>query len=305
VVIQFDIPASVIPSNAVITKATLSLYAHAKYKSNWNNDKKYVYQITESWDESTVTYRNKPSYNNQSIASNDNTSTGVWESYDVTEAIKDIVENNAYNYGFLVKLQERSYRGVKFRSSESGEITERPKLTITYETTDTEEPVVKVKTPNGGEVWQEGATKNITWEATDNAAVVSASLYYSADAGASWTMIGDISGNPGSYTWTVPNDVSTSCKIKVEAEDAAGNKGSDESDSEFTISPMTGINTNSYKILPHANYTITVINVQGREITTFTSNTIGNINRKLSSGVHIIHISTPGEKIVKKYSLIK
>lgn len=54
------------------------------------------------------------------------------------------------------------------RSSGHNEITERPKLTITYETQDTEPPEVAVTSPDGGEVWEKGMTDNSTRDATDD-----------------------------------------------------------------------------------------------------------------------------------------
>ncbi len=304
-VIKFDIPTSVIPENSTITEAVLSLYAHAKYKSNWNNDKKYLYKLTQSWNESSVTYKNKPSYNNQSIANSSNTSIGVWETYDVTDEIIDIVENNEDNYGFLLKMQEYSYRGVKIRSSESSNSEQRPKLTITYETQDTEPPEVTLTSPDGGEVWKEGTANTITWDATDNVSVVSCALYYCTDARATWKLIKNINGNPGTLSCTVPNAVSKTCKIKVEAADAAGNKGSDESDQSFTIDPMTGINQNILKVTPYQKHTVTVTNIQGRAINTFKTDNLKNLDRVLPSGVHIIHITTPDKRLIRKYSIIK
>jgi subtilisin family serine protease len=100
---------------------------------------------------------------------------------------------------------------------------------------DTELPVVMVIQPNGGEVWNVGSVYTITWNATDNIGVTSTSIYYSYDGGANYDLIDNLSGNPGSYDWTVPNTPSTQCLVKVYAYDAAANEGSDVSDAFFTI----------------------------------------------------------------------
>jgi len=100
---------------------------------------------------------------------------------------------------------------------------------------DVEPPVVTVTQPNGGEVWTVGQTYAITWSATDNIGVTSTSLYYSYDGGADYYLIDNLSGNPGTYDWTVPNTPSTQCLVQVFAYDAAANEGSDVSDAYFTI----------------------------------------------------------------------
>ncbi len=105
---------------------------------------------------------------------------------------------------------------------------------------DTEPPVVTVTQPNGGEVWNVGSVYTITWNATDNIGVTSTSLYYSYDGGANYNFIDNLSGNPGSYDWTVPNTPSTQCLVKVYAYDAAANEGSDVSDAFFTIEAAPG-----------------------------------------------------------------
>jgi subtilisin family serine protease len=106
--------------------------------------------------------------------------------------------------------------------------------------TDTIPPEVTVTAPNGGEVWTAGQTYTIAWNATDNVGVTQTSLSYSHDGGANYTLIENLSGNPGSYDWTVPNTPSTTCLVKVEAYDGASNMGSDVSDGYFTIEEAPG-----------------------------------------------------------------
>ena len=107
-------------------------------------------------------------------------------------------------------------------------------------TPDTEPPTVTVTAPNGGEVLAVGGSYTITWTAADNRGVASTSLYYSYDGGTNYNFITTLSGNPGSYAWTVPNTPSTQCLIKVYAYDAASNQGWDVSNNFFTIQTPTG-----------------------------------------------------------------
>ena len=105
---------------------------------------------------------------------------------------------------------------------------------------DTQAPVVTVTAPNGGEIMNVGSVYTIRWTATDNVGVSSTSLYYSYDGGANYSLITTLSGNPGSYAWTVPNTPSTQCLVRVRAYDAAGNQGLDVSNGFFTIQVPQG-----------------------------------------------------------------
>jgi subtilisin family serine protease len=100
---------------------------------------------------------------------------------------------------------------------------------------DTEPPVVTVVQPNGGETLNVGSVYNIQWNATDNIGITSIDVDYTYDGGTNWFDVADLSGNPGSYDWTVPNTPSTTCLVKVYAYDAATNEGLDVSDAYFTI----------------------------------------------------------------------
>ena len=89
--------------------------------------------------------------------------------------------------------------------------------------------------PNGGQTLTAAGTTTITWTATDNVAVSSVDLYYSADGGATYTLIVAGLANTGSYVWTLPSTATVLGRIRVVARDAAGNTGSDVSNSNFTI----------------------------------------------------------------------
>ena len=86
-----------------------------------------------------------------------------------------------------------------------------------------------VTSPNGGEIWDVGSTHNITWSKLNNTGRW-VWLEYSTDGGTTWTIDGS-SSNDGSYPWTIPDDVSTRCLVKVTSTSWA----SDISDNNFTI----------------------------------------------------------------------
>jgi hypothetical protein len=72
--------------------------------------------------------------------------------------------------------------------------------------------------------------------------VVTVNLYYTKDGAVTWALINSkpITGNPGSYSWTVPpvKKAKKQCKVKVVLRDTGGIAlGKDTSDGFFTIQP--------------------------------------------------------------------
>jgi hypothetical protein len=101
-------------------------------------------------------------------------------------------------------------------------------------------PTVRVISPNGGELLGVGAVYNISWADSDNTVIAAHKLEYSTDGGANWTVIRDwTSGDPHLIAWTVPNTISTQCRVKIWVRDADNNTSSDISDGNFTIRDNT------------------------------------------------------------------
>jgi hypothetical protein len=97
-------------------------------------------------------------------------------------------------------------------------------------------PTVTVTAPNGGESWEIGSTHEVTWADSDDNGIVSFKIECSLDGGATWLTITDwISGDPHTYSWTLPNQVSSQARIRVSCRDALGGIGTDNSDSDFAI----------------------------------------------------------------------
>src|SRR5439155_1278117 len=88
-----------------------------------------------------------------------------------------------------------------------------------------------VTSPNGGEQWAVGSVKPITWTATGTVANVK--LEYSKDNFATATVISASAPNTGSYTWTIPDAISTTVKVRVT--DVSDPAASDTSDANFKI----------------------------------------------------------------------
>jgi hypothetical protein len=91
---------------------------------------------------------------------------------------------------------------------------------------------ISLTSPQGGEAWQVGSKHNITWVSGEKVSGY-VKLLYSTNNGSTWITITSSTANDGSYTWTVPNTPSTTCKIKII--DAANSSISNISFGTFAI----------------------------------------------------------------------
>jgi hypothetical protein len=89
-----------------------------------------------------------------------------------------------------------------------------------------------VSSPNGGETWTSGSTRQILWSSFGTA-LANVKIEYTTTNGVAWQTVVSATPNDGSYDWSVPAVVSTQCKIRVS--DAADGSPWDASDRPFTI----------------------------------------------------------------------
>ncbi|PKP00919.1 MAG: hypothetical protein CVU11_16775, partial [Bacteroidetes bacterium HGW-Bacteroidetes-6] len=99
---------------------------------------------------------------------------------------------------------------------------------------------IVITSPNGGESWEVGTVHQINWVA--DASVTRFNLYYSVNGGTTWSGINNTYSNY--YNWTVPDNVSDHCLIKVV--DYNNSCKNDISDAEFHITPPTPVITVTY-----------------------------------------------------------
>lgn len=93
---------------------------------------------------------------------------------------------------------------------------------------------ITLVSPNGGESWQAGTSKNITWSISN---IASIKIEYSTNNGTNWINIGNVTASAGSFSWTVPATPSANCKVKIS--DVSNANLFDVSDTVFTITPAT------------------------------------------------------------------
>jgi agmatine deiminase len=100
------------------------------------------------------------------------------------------------------------------------------------------DPAACTTGPAGGEHEVPGATREITWTASDDQAVSSIDLLYSIDGGTTYPPEQTIAAglaDTGSYSWSVPATETSDARVKVVARDAEGRVAEAESDGVFVI----------------------------------------------------------------------
>ena len=105
----------------------------------------------------------------------------------------------------------------------------------------TTEKEITVTSPNGGENWQIGSNHNITWTSSG---VSNVKIEYTVNNGSSWaTVVNSVNASNGSYSWTIPNNPSSLCKVRIS--DVSNTSVNDQSNNTFSISiaPMITVSS--------------------------------------------------------------
>lgn len=140
VLIDFDFDA--IPKSAKINKAVLNLYFNptSKYdealggKGNHGTDSIIVQRVTSDWHENKVTWNTQPktTTENQVILTNMGIPHANYQ-IDITDIIKDIIENRSERYGIMIRYKnEVPYNVSFFASSNHPDIKLHPTLKVSY-----------------------------------------------------------------------------------------------------------------------------------------------------------------------------
>lgn len=186
-----------------------------------------------------------------------------------------------------------------------------------------------VLTPNiTGIVWQAGTTQTVTWSVGNSnlppVNTPNVNILLSVDGGNTFTTtLGTNVPNNGSYSFTVPNVSSNTCRVMAEG---AGNIFFDINDKNFTINPL-GIEennlANSLNLYPNPtegvlnistqfenqeNMQIFITDVLGQLIySTAPVRTSGELLtidlRNEANGIYFVELRTENGRIVKKVSL--
>lgn len=110
----------------------------------------------------------------------------------------------------------------------------------TYLIVDTKVPLVTLLNFNGGETQLGGASLFINWEAKDeNLKPEPITIEVSVDSGKTWQPIAKAVENRGRFLWRLPMVTGSNFRIRVTAEDQAGNATSAASVADFAIDSTT------------------------------------------------------------------
>ena len=108
--------------------------------------------------------------------------------------------------------------------------------TWSFSTTVLTAPSITVSQPNGGEIWDAGTTKDITWTTTaGDGAITDIDLEYSTDGGTIYNTVVTGTSDDGTYSWTIPDEHSSQCLVRATVTDDNGLTGEDVSDASFEI----------------------------------------------------------------------
>ena len=144
-----------------------------------------------------------------------------------TNVVSSISSDGSYSW----KIPNTPSTNCKVRVSDASNssVNDQSNNVFTISTKPT--PTITVTSPNGGENWQVGSSHDITWTSTS---VTNVKIEYSTNNGTNWTSIISSTSSDGSYSWTIPNTQSTSCKVRIS--DASNSSVNDQSNNVFTIS---------------------------------------------------------------------
>ena len=135
-----DFDLSLIPDDATIDLASLSLYSYespgnGSHSPESGSNECVLNRITVSWDEGTVNWDNQPTATdeNQVFLAESTSTIQDYLNIDVTNMVRDMIADPDNSHGFLLKLvTEEFYRSMIFASSDNPDSTLHPKLEICY-----------------------------------------------------------------------------------------------------------------------------------------------------------------------------
>ncbi len=135
-VFKFDM--SSIPPNAIVTNASLQLFADLNWSQSPTtggpNNSGFLYRITSPWSEFTVNWNTQPSISvSDQVIIPGSVSNAQNYTLNVTTMVQNMLANSA-NYGFMLRMQDEVnyYLSLMFASSDNANPSNIPILSLTY-----------------------------------------------------------------------------------------------------------------------------------------------------------------------------
>ncbi len=142
------------------------------------------------------------------------------------------ISNSATSVSFSWSVPNTPGTSVMLRVTDASDLTKRD--TSDSFTIIGDQSII-VNSPNGGEVWQGGTNRVISWASQTTSSTLE--LLYSINNGQSWSSITTISSAFNQYNWLVPNTPGTQALVRVR--DWSNTCKVDQSDSLFVITAAT------------------------------------------------------------------
>jgi WD40 repeat protein len=157
-------------------------------------------------------------------------------------------------------------------------------------------PGIRVVTPNGGEEWPVDSLRTISWVAAGFDTLI---VGYSTDAGINWKVITRCPTTTKSYEWTIPDEPSDQCLVKIS--NTIGDL-TDVSDAYFTIYRVVGFADNKTSQYKPYVFSVSPNPFKERLRITLPSEAsvyslTGNLIMKLDKGVHTIDTAKWGNGV--------
>jgi hypothetical protein len=127
---------SSLPQGSTITHATIEFKCTSTYGTL--TGQMVLYRFLQDWGETTITHNNMPSYTSQDSIVTNWPAAGQWLSIDATNLVRFWYAHPDSNFGLYGHCVNTTANNgaVEFNSSRFATSADRPKLTITYTTTD-------------------------------------------------------------------------------------------------------------------------------------------------------------------------
>jgi PKD repeat protein len=146
---------------------------------------------------------------------------------------------NSGSYSWLIPNTPSSQYLVKISDVSNPLINDQSNTTFIISSAIS--PTISLTSPNGGENLIIGNVYIITWT---SAYIDNIKIEYSTNNGSSWNnIISSYAASGGTYSWLIPNTLSTQCLVKIS--DASNASIYDQSNNVFTITIVQGINVTS------------------------------------------------------------
>ncbi|GEM_PF-4308999 len=210
-----------------------------------------VYQVSNDWQESTITYKNAPVLPSTVIIQGGAAKLNNWIEYDVTSAVTG---NGAISFA----LSSTNFDLAGFNSREAS--TNKPQLIVTQK--DIVPPIANIILPNGQNIVVNNGSILLDASASDNVAVTKLDFYSNNNflGTSSCGIFGCV------YTWNTANVADGKYDITAKAYDAAGNVGISNPVTLFVLNHGDSIMPTTNLIIPAANAIQTGSNVQADAI---------------------------------------